>query len=56
MRSYRYKIFYSIIDEGTVEIVHVRHTSLAAVATRKLGHFSRLRRTHGTAGASEERP
>jgi len=27
VRSYRYKIFYSIIDEGTVEIVHVRHTS-----------------------------
>jgi plasmid stabilization system protein ParE len=27
VRRYRYKIFYSIIDENTVEIVHVRHTS-----------------------------
>jgi toxin ParE1/3/4 len=27
VRSYRYKIFNSIIDDTTVEIVHVRHTS-----------------------------
>jgi toxin ParE1/3/4 len=27
VRRYRYKIFYCIIDEDTVEIVHVRHTS-----------------------------
>ena len=26
-RPYRYKIFYSIIDDDTVEIIHVRHTS-----------------------------
>ncbi len=25
--KFRYKIFYSIIDEKTVEILHVRHTS-----------------------------
>jgi plasmid stabilization system protein ParE len=24
---YSYKIFYTIIDEATVEIIHVRHTS-----------------------------
>jgi plasmid stabilization system protein ParE len=24
---YSYKIFYAIIDEATVEIIHVRHTS-----------------------------
>jgi toxin ParE1/3/4 len=24
---YSYKIFYSIIDDATVEIIHVRHTS-----------------------------
>jgi plasmid stabilization system protein ParE len=27
VRSYRYKIFYSVVDDNTVEIVHVRHTS-----------------------------
>jgi plasmid stabilization system protein ParE len=27
VRRYRYRIFYSIADENTVEIVHVRHTS-----------------------------
>ena len=27
VRRYRYKIFYSIVDEDTVEIIHVRHTS-----------------------------
>src|SRR5260370_41451435 len=27
VRRYRYKIFYSIIDGETVEIMHVRHTS-----------------------------
>ncbi len=27
VRRYRYKIFYSIIDKDTVEIIHVRHTS-----------------------------
>jgi toxin ParE1/3/4 len=27
VRSYRYKIFYSVLDDTTVEIVHVRHTS-----------------------------
>jgi toxin ParE1/3/4 len=24
---YSYKIFYAVIDEATVEIIHVRHTS-----------------------------
>ena len=27
VRRYRYKIFYRIIDDRTVEILHVRHTS-----------------------------
>jgi toxin ParE1/3/4 len=27
VRRYRYKIFYSVIDDDTVEIVHIRHTS-----------------------------
>ncbi len=27
VRRYRYKIFYSVLDEQTVEILHVRHTS-----------------------------
>ncbi len=27
VRRYRYKIFYSIIDDNTIEIIHVRHTS-----------------------------
>jgi plasmid stabilization system protein ParE len=27
LRRYRYKIFFSIIDGETVEIMHVRHTS-----------------------------
>ena len=27
VRRYRYKVFYSIGDSDTVEIVHVRHTS-----------------------------
>jgi toxin ParE1/3/4 len=27
VRPYRYKIFYSVIDDNTVEIMHVRHTS-----------------------------
>jgi len=27
VHRYRYKIFYSIIDDDTVEIIHVRHTS-----------------------------
>ena len=25
LRRYRYKIYYSILDENTVEIIHVRH-------------------------------
>ena len=27
LRRYYYKIYYSILDENTVEIVHVRHAS-----------------------------
>ena len=27
MRRYRYKIFYRIVEDDTVEIMHVRHTS-----------------------------
>jgi toxin ParE1/3/4 len=27
VRRYRYKIFYSIINDDTVEIIHIRHTS-----------------------------
>jgi len=27
VRRYRYKVFYSIVDDDTVEIFHVRHTS-----------------------------
>ena len=27
VRRYRYKIFYRIVDDRTVEILHVRHTS-----------------------------
>jgi toxin ParE1/3/4 len=27
VQRYRYKIFYSIIDNSTIEIVHVRHGS-----------------------------
>ncbi len=27
VRRYRYKIFYTIIDPETIEIIHVRHTS-----------------------------
>jgi plasmid stabilization system protein ParE len=27
LRRYRYKIFYTILDQRTVEIIHVRHTS-----------------------------
>jgi toxin ParE1/3/4 len=27
VRPYRYKIFYSIIGDDTVEILHIRHTS-----------------------------
>lgn len=27
VRRYRYKIFYSVPDEETIEILHVRHTS-----------------------------
>jgi plasmid stabilization system protein ParE len=27
VRRYRYKVFYSILDHETVEILHVRHTS-----------------------------
>ena len=27
LHRYRYKIFYSILDEDTVEIIHIRHTS-----------------------------
>ena len=27
MRRYRYKIFYRIVEEDTVEIMHIRHTS-----------------------------
>jgi plasmid stabilization system protein ParE len=27
VRRYRYKIFYAVPDEETVEIIHVRHTS-----------------------------
>jgi plasmid stabilization system protein ParE len=26
-RPYRYKIFYSIVDDATIEILHVRHAS-----------------------------
>jgi plasmid stabilization system protein ParE len=27
LRRYRYKIYYSVLDESTVEIIHVRHAS-----------------------------
>jgi plasmid stabilization system protein ParE len=27
VQRYRYKIFYSIIDNSTIEIIHVRHAS-----------------------------
>ena len=27
LRRYSYKIFYTILDQRTVEIIHVRHTS-----------------------------
>ncbi len=27
VRRYRYKVFYAIVDNETVEILHVRHTS-----------------------------
>jgi plasmid stabilization system protein ParE len=27
VRRYRYKIFYSVIDAGTIRIIHIRHTS-----------------------------
>jgi toxin ParE1/3/4 len=27
VRRYRYKIFYRIMDDRTIEILHVRHTS-----------------------------
>jgi plasmid stabilization system protein ParE len=27
VRRFRYKVFYSIVDGDTIEIVHVRHTS-----------------------------
>jgi plasmid stabilization system protein ParE len=27
VRPFRYKIFYSVMDNNTVEIMHVRHTS-----------------------------
>jgi len=27
LRRYRYKIYYSILDGNTVEIIHVRHAS-----------------------------
>ena len=27
VRRYRYKIFFSILDDNVVEILHVRHTS-----------------------------
>ena len=27
VQRYRYKIFYSILDEDTVEVIHIRHTS-----------------------------
>jgi len=27
VRRYRYRVFYRIIDDDTVEILHVRHTS-----------------------------
>jgi plasmid stabilization system protein ParE len=27
LQRYRYKIFYTILDRETVEIIHVRHTS-----------------------------
>ncbi len=27
VHRYNYRIFYSIVDEHTVEIIHVRHTS-----------------------------
>jgi plasmid stabilization system protein ParE len=30
VRRYRYKIFYRTIDDRTVEILHVRHTSRRA--------------------------
>jgi toxin ParE1/3/4 len=26
-RPYRYKIFYSVVDDATIEILHIRHTS-----------------------------
>lgn len=27
MTRYRFKIFYRIVDENTVEVIHVRHTA-----------------------------
>lgn len=27
MSRYHYRIFYSVVDETTVEIIHIRHTS-----------------------------
>ena len=27
LRRYRYKIYYSVLDDNTVEIIHVRHAS-----------------------------
>jgi toxin ParE1/3/4 len=27
VRRYRYRVFYRMVDGGTVEILHVRHTS-----------------------------
>ena len=27
VQRYRYKIFYSVIDDETIEVIHIRHTS-----------------------------
>lgn len=35
VRLYRYKVFYTIVDSETVEILHVRHTSRAPWGCRK---------------------